>query len=60
MKVSNQCPCCNGSLLHHIRKGGSYWFCSNCWQEMPSSLPDKLITSTSKNPVSKILTNSPG
>jgi len=52
MKVSNQCPCCNGSLLHHIRQGGSYWFCSNCWQEMPNnSLPDKLITSTSKNKV---------
>ncbi len=52
MKVSNQCPCCNGSLLHHIRPGGSYWFCSTCRQEMPNnSLPEKLITSTVKNNV---------
>lgn len=31
----NTCPCCNSALLRHARKGGLYWFCTNCWQEFP-------------------------
>ncbi len=22
-------------MLHYINKGRDYWFCRNCWQEMP-------------------------
>jgi ribosomal protein L37AE/L43A len=29
------CPCCNNSLLRHIRHGKIYWFCTHCWQEVP-------------------------
>ena len=31
----NTCPCCSNQLLRHARRGGVYWFCSRCWQEMP-------------------------
>lgn len=29
------CPCCSGRLLAHVRSSQVYWFCRNCWQEMP-------------------------
>lgn len=29
------CICCHHSLLRHIRHSDVYWFCPNCWQEMP-------------------------
>lgn len=29
------CPCCSMRLLQHIRNNQTYWFCRNCWQEMP-------------------------
>lgn len=29
------CPCCSGRLLRHIRRAKVYWFCPECWQEMP-------------------------
>ena len=32
----NDCPCCSGSLIRHIRNNGIYWFCPSCWQEMPN------------------------
>lgn len=32
---NNNCPCCGGSLLRHVRHGGVYWFCTSCWQEVP-------------------------
>ncbi len=32
---SNDCPCCGGSLLRHVRHGEVYWFCKTCWQEVP-------------------------
>ncbi|AVH74074.1 hypothetical protein NLP_5798 [Nostoc sp. 'Lobaria pulmonaria (5183) cyanobiont'] len=31
----SECPCCNGTLLRHIRSGKIYWFCVDCRQEMP-------------------------
>jgi hypothetical protein len=31
----NTCPCCSHVLLRHIRGNEIYWFCRNCWQEMP-------------------------
>ncbi|MGB3236747.1 MAG: hypothetical protein WBB29_00530 [Geitlerinemataceae cyanobacterium] len=31
----NTCPCCSNQLLRHIRHNRGYWFCQNCWQEMP-------------------------
>lgn len=32
----NNCPCCSGLLLRHIRGTEVYYFCRNCWQTMPS------------------------
>ncbi|MGB3649735.1 MAG: hypothetical protein WBA41_00795 [Rivularia sp. (in: cyanobacteria)] len=32
---TNNCPCCGGSLLRHVRHSELYWFCQNCWQEVP-------------------------
>lgn len=32
---TNDCPCCGGSLLRHVRHGELYWFCKTCWQEVP-------------------------
>lgn len=41
--IANNCPCCGGSLLRHVRHGELYWFCKTCWQEVPllsvNSLP---------------------
>lgn len=30
----NDCICCTGNLLRHVRSSGVYWFCPNCRQEM--------------------------
>ena len=30
------CPCCSHQLVRHIRPRGLYWFCSQCWAEMPN------------------------
>ncbi|WP_082803675.1 MULTISPECIES: hypothetical protein [unclassified Anabaena] len=32
---TNNCPCCGGSLLRHVRHGELYWFCLSCRQEVP-------------------------
>ena len=32
----SDCPCCSQSMLRHIRSNEVYWFCRNCWQEMPN------------------------
>jgi hypothetical protein len=29
------CPCCTNQMLRHLRQGQVYWFCRQCWQEMP-------------------------
>ncbi|HEY9703114.1 MAG TPA: hypothetical protein V6C58_11745 [Allocoleopsis sp.] len=29
------CPCCSQTMLRHIRHNHVYWFCRNCWSEMP-------------------------
>ncbi|MDX2228285.1 MAG: hypothetical protein NW220_01515 [Leptolyngbyaceae cyanobacterium bins.349] len=29
------CPCCSTPMLRHIRQQQVYWFCRECWQEMP-------------------------
>jgi len=31
----NTCPCCSHPLLRHVHNHEVYWFCRNCWQEMP-------------------------
>lgn len=33
--IVNNCPCCGGSLLRHVRHSELYWFCQNCRQEVP-------------------------
>lgn len=33
---ANNCPCCGGSILRHVRQSEVYWFCKSCWQEVPS------------------------
>lgn len=43
------CPCCSNKLLRHVRHGYIYWFCHNCWVEMPATL----IHSVRLNPVSE-------
>lgn len=40
----NTCPCCDSQLLPHIRNHRAYWFCPDCWQEMPSFY--ELVTAT--------------
>ena len=30
------CLCCHNSLLRYVRHSDVYWFCPNCWQEMPN------------------------
>ena len=30
------CPCCSNIMLHYVSKHREYWFCRNCWQEMPN------------------------
>lgn len=35
MNRHQTCPCCDNSLLRHIRHGKIYWFCAHCWQEVP-------------------------
>jgi ribosomal protein L37AE/L43A len=35
MDRQQTCPCCDNSLLRHIRHGKIYWFCTHCWQEVP-------------------------
>ncbi len=40
------CICCHGSLLRCVRHSGVYWFCPNCWQEMPN-----LETSAAASPL---------
>ncbi len=34
-KIMSTCPCCSHQLLRHIHRHEVYWFCRNCWQEMP-------------------------
>jgi hypothetical protein len=29
------CPCCSNQMLRHVRQSQVYWFCRQCWQEMP-------------------------
>ena len=36
MNTHNPCPCCSEPLLRHARRGGVYWFCPHCHQEMPN------------------------
>ena len=30
------CLCCHHLLLRCVRHRDVYWFCPNCWQEMPN------------------------
>lgn len=30
------CPCCSNVMLHCLKHSKEYWFCRNCWQEMPN------------------------
>lgn len=32
------CPCCSNKMLRHIRHGHLYWFCRDCWLELPLML----------------------
>ncbi len=32
----NNCPCCSNPMLRHFRLHKTYWFCRQCWQEMPN------------------------
>ncbi|WP_293340914.1 hypothetical protein [Microcoleus sp. CAWBG58] len=32
---NTDCPCCSNPMLRHFRQHQVYWFCRECWQEMP-------------------------
>jgi hypothetical protein len=34
-KNQNICLCCSNSMLRHLDRDRSYWFCRHCWQEIP-------------------------
>ena len=34
----NICICCHTQLLRHLNRVKSYYFCPNCYQEMPTIL----------------------
>lgn len=54
----SRCLCCQGSLLRHIRRGGVYWYCSSCRQEMLSArLEDAAIERYASNSTNKVGTN---
>lgn len=36
MNSENKCIYCDSALLRHARQTGVYWFCTSCWQEVPS------------------------
>ena len=36
MSLLTICPCCSNSMLHYLNHSRDYWFCRNCWQEMPN------------------------
>ena len=36
MNTLTICPCCSNTMLHYINNRRDYWFCRNCWQEMPN------------------------
>ncbi|MEQ9621134.1 hypothetical protein [Coleofasciculus chthonoplastes] len=44
----NTCPCCSHPLLRHISHHRLYWFCSHCWQEMPT------VDTTRRQPVQEL------
>ena len=29
------CSCCSNQMLRLVRQSQVYWFCRQCWQEMP-------------------------
>ena len=33
--IVTPCPCCSNPMLHHLGDRREYWFCRECWQEMP-------------------------
>ena len=35
MNIPTVCPCCSNPMLHCLDHNREYWFCRNCWQEMP-------------------------
>ncbi len=53
---ANSCPCCGNNLLRHVRHGEIYWFCQNCWQEVPlltTSHLSNIVKARSGNGVTK-------
>lgn len=42
------CPCCSNQLLQHVRNRQVYWFCRNCWQEMPTLELKDVVSSLSQ------------
>ncbi|MCF4966789.1 hypothetical protein [Nostoc sp. CMAA1605] len=45
----NNCPCCGGSILRHVRHGELYWFCLSCRQEVPLLNTNRLTTVDTRN-----------
>ncbi|MCM0591208.1 MAG: hypothetical protein HEQ35_19925 [Gloeotrichia echinulata IR180] len=46
---ANNCPCCGGSLLRHVRHSELYWFCLSCRQEVPLLTMTRLSNLETRN-----------
>ncbi|MBO3462521.1 hypothetical protein G7B40_029570 [Aetokthonos hydrillicola Thurmond2011] len=47
--IVNNCPCCGGSLLRHVRHSEFYWLCQNCRQEVPLLTVTRIPTIEGRN-----------
>lgn len=47
MNVNSSCPCCSESMLLHLSKRRSYWLCSHCRLEIPSSESSQVLNKSS-------------
>ncbi|MGK7951954.1 MAG: hypothetical protein AB4368_24995 [Xenococcaceae cyanobacterium] len=53
MNICTVCPCCSNKMVRHIAHHREFWFCRNCWQEMP----DLSIATEKNTPVKSQLIN---
>lgn len=57
----NLCICCHTQLLHYLNGIKSYWFCTNCYQEMPGIIAKtKIANKQSQNYIRNIAVNKKG
>ncbi len=52
---NTDCPCCSNPMLRHFRQHEVYWFCRDCWQEMPVYNLNRCSLSLSRASLNKAL-----